>query len=130
MPGKRRLLKKQLNNLRSKKTKWVERADSDQKNSTENKTHFMSYTTIGEKGKEKYLVYPNVREKADKFSIVKELGENEAIDETFKKRDGLVFDKEKDAKWASSVGYKKYTNFPKEEVKRAKKNYRKSLKFK
>jgi len=125
MPGKRRTLKKQLKNLRDKDTRWVERADADNKQSTsDGKTHFMSYTTVGEKGKEKYLVYPNVREKVDKFGVLKELGEDEAVDETFKQRDGLVFDKEKDAAWASEVGYKKYTNFPKQVVKDAKKDYK------
>jgi hypothetical protein len=132
MPGKRRTLKKQLNKLREEDTRWVERADADQKQSTKDgKTHYMSYSTIGEKGKERYLVYPNVREKMDKFGN-RNLKETfkESVDEAIKRRDGLVFDKEKDAEWASSVGYKKYTNFPREVVKKDKEKYKEFMKNK
>jgi hypothetical protein len=118
--GKRRKIKKQLNRLRDRNTNWVKRADAENKLSTiDDKTHYMTHA----EGDGRFYVYPLVREDPSKFGMLRELGDREAIDASIKNRDALVFDNEEDAEWAASVGYKQFTNFPKEEVKRAKTNY-------
>ncbi len=108
---------KQLNAMKDKR--WVQRANEDKKESINNKTHYMSQLTLDD-GRE--LVYPSVREVDGKL---KELDNKSAFELARDNQDALVYNSRKKADKASIYGYKKHSNFPKEVVKEAKKDWKK-----
>jgi hypothetical protein len=117
MPG----TKKQLKRLKKKGTRWAERAFEEDKQSINNKTHFMSYNENLEDGKG-YLVYPSVRENAE--GKLEELDGEKAYNTARDKGDALQYGNKKKAAKASMYGYKKHGNFPKDVVKKAKKSWK------
>lgn len=93
-------------------SRWVQRAFDDNKNAINNKTHYMASAEVDGK----HIVYPTVREVDGKLV---ELSNDEAFEMAMKNNDALVYTNAEDANWASSYGYKKYTNFPEDVVQSA-----------
>ena len=114
MPG----TKRQLKRLKGK-SRWVDRAfDKERASTPDKKSHFMMHGETDDG----FIVFPSVREE-DGQLVERDGGVRGR--EAMERGDALNYKTEKKAEKAAAYGYKKHSNFSKQDVKEAKTDYKK-----